>query len=118
MTTIKDVNDHSLYLSKTRLSEPGRGGWYLNLVEVPPIIHDNTQVRITSKAIRLSNGLFYSFLVRINPLSLSIQSFYLSQYGDKRRSFFRIGCRRFNKRTFATILKAAKEARERAAAKR
>lgn len=116
MIIVKDVNNHKLYLSKTSLSEPGKNGWYLNLVDVPSIIYDDAQVRITSKAIKLINEVPHSFHVRISPIEPTMQRIYLSQ-GDKKRGLFRIGCRHFGRRTFATILKAAKEARERAAAK-
>lgn len=110
---IRDVNGYVLYLSKTRLTEHEKNKWYLNLVDIPETIDVMSMVKIRR---RQSVGSPSSMPVRCNPIGVAMQEFYLSQR-DKTRGHFRIGCHHFSKKTFAVILKAAKEAR-RAAAKR
>jgi hypothetical protein len=105
--TITDVNGYKLYLTKTQLIEHEAEEWFLNLVDIPDRIHPTSEVEIHQRKYPTSLGM----RVRINAITEAMQESYLHYEIDKKRSFFRIGCHHFSTKTFAKILKAAKEAK-------
>lgn len=96
---ITDVHDEKLTLSKHRLTEV-TGAWYLLLKDIPEKITGFTRVAIIKRGHSKIHMQVFMARWSTNPLR------------------YRIGCHWFDKKTFATILKAGKEARKHAAAKR
>lgn len=105
---IKDINGERLSLTSVRLIENGHDDHFLNLADISPLVSQKTRDMVTIWTKKLYPRATFSALPP-HRISVSVHIGYV--LGNP--SLFKIGCHKFDRKTFALILRTAREARKR-----